>query len=493
MDLSNINEGRKARKKNSLDVSSMMYGKIPPQAKSLEEAVLGTILSHKEAFDIVSEYLRPECFYLEAHQRIFRAMQHMAQSNSNIDLLTVIERLRFTEELDLCGGPFYLSKMVPPIPSSAHIEDHSKIIIQKFIQREIIRIGGEMVGDAYEDSADAFELIEKSEKAITGLNPISKHTYERLDNLLVASMKKIEELMNSDKRLTGVATGLTDLDRLTCGWQQPDLIVLAARPSVGKTCFALNLAMNAARVDKIPVGFFSMEMSKAQLIQRMLSTESRIPLGKISRGQLTVSELEDLYKLGTVPLSKLNIYIDDTPALTIIELRNKARKMVKDNNVKLFFVDYIQLMSGVQNNRADNREQEISKISRDLKGLAKELEVPVIALSQLSREVEKRKEKMPVLSDLRESGAIEQDADIVMFMYRPDYYEIHVNEHGENTNGETLIKFSKHRSGPLDTVRLMANLTIQRFDNFMEVKQLGLNGKPGNPNFNVLPKEENYF
>ncbi|MDQ2719625.1 MAG: replicative DNA helicase [Bacteroidota bacterium] len=469
MDLTNLNKDRKLRRKNgSLEMGTTMFGKVPPQAKELEEAVLGAVMLEKNAFDVIVEILKPECFYVEAHQRIFRAMQGLQQKNSPIDLLTVVEELKFREELDLVGGPFYVTKLTNAVVSSANIEIHARIILQKFIQRELIKISGEIIGDAYEDSTDVFELLDMAESKLFEItNNHLKRDYASIDSVLVKTIQRIEDLRTRQDEITGVPSGFSTLDRITYGWQASDLIVLAARPSVGKTAFALNLARNAALHPTKPtaVAFFSLEMSAAQLVQRILSAESEIWLEKISRGRLEDHEMKQLYKKGIERLSSAPIHIDDTAALNIFELRAKCRRLKNKHNVGLIIIDYLQLMSGTGENRNSNREQEISRISRDLKGLAKELQVPIIALSQLSREVEKRKEgnKMPQLSDLRESGAIEQDADMVIFLYRPEYHDITTNELGESNKGETDIRIAKHRNGQLDTVKLKALLHIQKF------------------------------
>jgi replicative DNA helicase len=446
----------------------MMYGKVPPQAKDLEEAVLGAIMLEKSAFDTVVEILKPECFYVEANQRIFRSMQGLQQKNLPIDLLTVVEELKFREELDLVGGPYYVTRLTNSVVSSANIEAHSRIILQKFIQRELIRISGEIIGDAYEDSTDVFDLLDEAETKLFEItNNHLRRDYASIDTVLVKTIQRIEDLRTRQDEITGVPTGFTTLDRITYGWQPTDLIVLAARPSVGKTAFALNLARNAALHPTKPtsVGFFSLEMSAGQLVQRILSAESEIWLEKIARGRLEEHEMKQLYKKGIERLASAPIHIDDTAALNIFELRAKCRRLKNKHNVGLIIIDYLQLMSGTGENRNSNREQEISRISRDLKGLAKELQVPILALSQLSREVEKRKEgnKMPQLSDLRESGAIEQDADMVMFLYRPEYYDITSNELGESNKGETHVRIAKHRNGQLETIKLKALLHIQKF------------------------------
>src|SRR5215210_7369650 len=416
MDLTNLNKERKTRRKSgSLDLGTMMYGKIPPQAKDLEEAVLGAIMLEKSAFDTVVEILKPDCFYVEANQRIYRAMQGLQQKNSPIDLLTVVEELKFREELDLVGGPYFVTRLTNAVISSANIEAHSRIILQKFIQRELIRISGEIIGDAYEDSTDVFDLLDEAESKLFEItNNHLRRDYASIDTVLVKTISRIEDLRTRQDEITGVPTGFSILDRITYGWQPSDLIILAARPSVGKTAFALNLARNAALHPTKPtaVGFFSLEMSASQLVQRILSAESEIWLEKISRGRLEENEMKQLYKKGIERLASAPIHIDDTAALNIFELRAKCRRLKNKHNVGLIIIDYLQLMSGTGENSNSNREQEISNISRNLKALAKELSVPIIALSQLSRAVETRSagkdgNKMPQLSDLRESGAIE--------------------------------------------------------------------------------------
>lgn len=467
MEFTNINKDRKVRRKSAVDLGSMVFGKIPPQAKELEEAILGAIMLEKSAFDTVVEILKPECFYVEAHQRIYKAMQGLAIKSLPIDLLTVVEELKFREELEFVGGPYFVTKLTNSVVSAANIDAHSRIVLQKFIQRELIRISGEILGEAYEDSTDVFDMLDDAESKLFEItNNHLRRNFDSIDAVLVKTIQRIEDMRNRDEDITGVTSGFPSLDRLTYGWQPTDLIILAARPSVGKTAFALNLARSAAlnKTKPTAVGFFSLEMSSSQLVQRILSAESGIMLEKIARGKLEEHEMKELYKNGIEKLSKAPIFIDDSAALNIFELRAKCRRLKNKHNIGLIIIDYLQLMSGSAD-RNSNREQEISKISRDLKGLAKELQVPIIALSQLSREVEKRKEgnKIPQLSDLRESGAIEQDADMVMFLYRPDYYDITENEHGESVKGETYVKIAKHRNGSLETIKLKGLLHIQKF------------------------------
>lgn len=471
MELTNLNKDRR-RRKQAPDVSAAaLYGKIPPQAQELEEAVLGGILLEKSAFDTVVEILQPECFYTDAHQVIFKSFQTLAEKSMPIDMLTVIEELKFKEQLDLVGGPYYISRLTNTVVSTANIETHARIILQKFIQRELIRISGEIIHDAYEDSTDVFDLLDDSETKMFNItNNYLKKNYEDIGNVLAKAINRIDELRTKTEDISGVPSGFPALDRITYGWQPTDLIIVAARPSVGKTALALNLARNAALHPKkpTPVAVFSLEMSAAQLVQRILSAESEIALEKIARGKMEEYEYQQLLNKGLKRLEPAPIFIDDTAALNIFEFRAKARRLVNKHHVSLIIIDYLQLMSG-SGDRNSNREQEISNISRNLKALAKELNIPIIALSQLSRAVETRKEsKMPQLSDLRESGAIEQDADMVMFIYRPEYYENMMNEHGESTKGETHIKIAKHRNGALDIVKLRALLHIQKFEEWDE-------------------------
>src|ERR671912_1347106 len=393
MDLTNLNKDRKSRRKSSIDLSTMVYGKVPPQAKDLEEAVLGAIMLEKSAFDTVIEILKPECFYVEANQRVYKAMQNLQQKNQPIDILTVVEELKFREELEAVGGPYYVTRLTNAVVSSANIDAHSRIVLQKFIQRELIRISGEIIGDAYEDSTDVFDLLDDAESKLFEItNNHLRKNFDTIDSVLVKTIQRIEDLRHKNEDVSGVPSGFKTLDRITYGWQPTDLIILAARPSVGKTAFALNLARSAALHPTKPtaVAFFSLEMSAGQLVQRILSAESEIWLEKISRGKMEEHEMKQLYARGIQRLSQAPIFIDDTAALNIFELRAKCRRLKNLNNIGLIIIDYLQLMSGTGENRNSNREQEISTISRSLKGLAKELQVPIIALSQLSREVEKR-------------------------------------------------------------------------------------------------------
>ena len=408
-------------------------------------------------------------------------MQGLASKSQPIDILTVAEELRSREELEMVGGPYYVTKLTNTVVSSANIDAHARIVLQKFIQRELIRISGEIIGDAYEDSTDVFDLLDDAESKLFEItNNHLRKDYNSIDTVLVNTIKRIEDLRQRNEDVTGVPSGFTGLDRVTYGWQNSDLIILAARPAVGKTAFALNLARNAVMhpTKPTPVALFSLEMSAGQLVQRILSAESEIWLEKISRGKMEEHEMKQLYAKGIQRLSQAPLFIDDTPALNIFELRAKCRRLKNKHNIGMIIIDYLQLMSGSGDGRNSNREQEISSISRNLKGLAKELNVPIIALSQLSRAVEQRGAKegsrVPQLSDLRESGAIEQDADMVMFLYRPEYYDMNTNAEGENIKGLTEVKIAKHRNGTLETIKLKALLHIQKFTNWDEDPYSGI-------------------
>lgn len=456
---------RKAEKEARVKLDNLVYGRIPPQNIEVEKVILGAILIEKGAFDLASENITEQCFYSEGHQMIFAAMKEVSSQNKVVELHTVFETLHKKGQLDLIGGAFYLTSLTNSVVSTAALEQHCKIILEKFMKRELIKVGAEMVNGGYDDSVDVFDFIDKTEQQVFSVsNSILKKDFLTIQTVGVEVFNRLDALRNSPASFTGVPSGFSDLDRITNGWQSTDLIILAARPSVGKTAFALNLARNAATnaMKKTAVGFFSLEMSASQLVQRIISAESEVPLEQIKTGRVTNDQYTTLLKKWLHKLDSMDIYIDDSAALNIFEFRAKARRMVSKYKVGVIIIDYLQLMSGMRD-RNGNREQEISTISRNLKALAKDLNIPIIALSQLSREVEKRSgKKEPQLSDLRESGAIEQDADMVMFMYRPDYYE-QTNEMGESTNGLTEIKIAKHRNGTLGTIQLRAELAIQKF------------------------------
>lgn len=430
------------------------HGKLPPQAVDLEEAVLGAIMLEKDALASIIDIIRPEAFYKEAHQIIFSAITRLFAKTEPIDILTVTNELKFTGELEVAGGPFYIAQLTNRVASAANTEFHTRIILQKFIQRELIRISSDIIRDAYEDTTDVFNLLDKAENELfsVGENNLRRN-FTDMQSLIRNAVKQIEAAKNSANNFTGVGSGFTELDRVTSGWQPSDLIVIAARPGMGKTAFVLTVARNAAIDFSKPVAIFSLEMSSVQLVTRLISAEAQLPGDKLRKGDLQSYEWQQLN-------SKINnlidapIYIDDTPSLSIFELRAKARRLKAQHNIQMIIIDYIQLMSGGIERGQGNREQEISTISRSLKSLAKELNVPVIALSQLNRSVESRPSKKPMLSDLRESGAIEQDADMVIFIYRPEYYKQDVGAEGENLQGLAEISIAKHRNGALEDVKL---------------------------------------
>lgn len=442
-------------------------GKVPPQATEFEEAVLGAMLLDRDAVTTVIEILKPETFYTDQHQVIFEAMSNLFNESKPIDLLTVTERLRTTGKLELAGGAFYITELTSKVGSSAHIEVHARIIAEKYIMRELIKISNQVIKDAYDETTDVFDLLDRAEQNLFNITENHlKSSYSSMTNLLSQAINEIEKLSKQDNQITGVASGFDELDRMTAGWQPSDLIIVAARPGMGKTSFTLSLARNAAVLGKKPVAFFSLEMSNLQLVNRLISAETELESEKLRKGSLKSHEWQQLInKVGA--LSEAPIFIDDTPGINIFELRAKCRRLKMQHDIQLIIIDYLQLMSGSSgDNRNSNREQEISTISRSLKSIAKELSVPIIALSQLNRSVETRGgDKRPQLSDLRESGAIEQDADMVTFIYRPEYYQIMQDAEGNSTEGIAEIILAKHRNGALATVPLRFVGKYTRFEN----------------------------
>ncbi len=447
------------------DVSSMLFGKIPPQARELEEAVLGAILIEKDAISYVSDILKTDSFYLDAHATIFNAIQYLFGNSQPIDILTVAEELRKTGKLEAIGGAYYLSELTNKVASSANVEYHARIIIQKFIQRELIRISNDIIRDAYEDTTDVFDLLDTAEKRIYEITDKNlRNSVQGIGQLVSKSILQIDGLINRNDGLLedSVPSGYLDLDKMTSGWKATDLVIIAARPSMGKTAFVLNLARNAAVDFNMPVAIFSLEMGAVQLAKRLISLECEIDAQKVANGKMSDQEYAIL-RDKVEKLSSSPIYINDQPAINIYELRAQCRRLQNAHGIKMVIIDYLQLMSG-GGDKGMNREQEISSISRSLKGLAKELNIPVIALSQLNRSVETRGgEKKPQLSDLRESGSMEQDADMVMFLYRPEYYKLDEGKDGVSQKGVAEIIIAKHRNGPVGTVPLRFNNNFGRF------------------------------
>jgi replicative DNA helicase len=455
------------RKTEAGDLSSFVFGKVQPQARDLEEAVLGAMMLEKDAVSLVIDILKPESFYVSAHQSIFKSIGNLFNRSQPVDILTVTEELRKMGELENVGGAFYVSELTNRVASAANVEYHARIISQKFIQRELIRISTEVIKDSYEDTTDVLELLDKAEQNIYNITEKNlRRNYSPLSTLVTKAINQLKKIESDELGLRGVPSGFNALDRLTSGWQNSDLIIVAARPGMGKTSFVLSLARNAAMDFKRPVAFFSLEMSDIQLTSRLLSAESQLPAEKLRAGKLERHEWEQLNsKIDSI--SEAPLFIDDTPALNIFELRAKCRRLKMQHNIQLIIIDYLQLMSGGGSEKGGNREQEISTISRSLKSIAKELDVPVIALSQLSRAVETRGgDKKPQLSDLRESGAIEQDADMVMFIWRPEYYKIDVDADGRPLKGIAELIIAKHRNGAL------ANVQVKFIDRFAKFENL---------------------
>src|SRR6056300_1857910 len=456
------------KKVASPTVINLQQGKIPPQALDLEEAVLGAMLIDKKGVDEVIDLLQPDAFYKAAHQYIFEAIYQLFHDSQPIDLLTVSAELRKVGKLEAVGGEFYLVQLSQRVASSAHIEFHARIILQKFIQRSLIKISNEIIESAYKESTDVFDLLDEAESKLYDVTQGNiKRSSESAQSLVLEAKRKIEEISKQDG-LSGVSTGFEKLDKITSGWQPSDLIIIAARPGMGKTALTLSMARNIAVTKQIPVAFFSLEMSSIQLITRLISSETGLSSEKLRTGKLEDHEWQQL-NVKVTDLEKAPLYIDDTPSLSIFDLRAKARRLASQHGIKLIIVDYLQLMTaGTSQKGGGNREQEISTISRNLKALAKELNVPVIALSQLSRAVETRGgSKRPILSDLRESGAIEQDADIVSFIYRPEYYKIEEWDDDERspTDGQAEFIVAKHRNGGLDNIRLKFVANLGKFEN----------------------------
>ncbi|GGG57921.1 replicative DNA helicase [Croceivirga lutea] len=458
------------RRIDSSKIIPFEKGKIPPQAVDLEEVVLGAMMIDKKGVDEVIDILHEDVFYKDAHKYIYEAIFKLFESSEPIDLLTVSSQLKKDGKLEASGGDFYLIKLTQKVASSAHIEFHARIILQKFIQRSLIKISNEIIEDAYNESTDVFDLLDNAESKLYEVTQGNlKRSAETAQNLVIQAKKKIEEISNKEG-LSGIPSGFDKLDKLTSGWQPSDLIIVAARPGMGKTALTLSMARNIAVNSNIPVAFFSLEMSSVQLITRLISSETGLSSEKLRTGKLEKHEWEQL-NVKVKSLEKAPLFIDDTPSLSIFDLRAKARRLASQHGIRMIVIDYLQLMTAGGSQKGGNREQEISTISRNLKALAKELNVPVIALSQLSRAVETRGgSKRPILSDLRESGAIEQDADIVSFIYRPEYYKIDEwdDEERTPTQGQAEFIVAKHRNGGLENIRLKFIGALGKFDNLEE-------------------------
>jgi len=454
---------------NRLSMIHSGMGKLPPQALELEEALLGSILLNKESFGIASEIITSDCFYKDSHQKIFKACENMFNKSQPIDLLTVPVELRLMGDLEMIGGAYALVELTSYVSREVDIEFCARIIYQKFLQREMIRVSTETISQAYEDTTDVFDLIEKNQSDVFGLAVVgNKKEILGIDSLVTDCIDYLKT--PSVNGLTGIGTGFKDIDKVTGGWQNSDLIIIAARPAMGKTAFVLNVAKNACLQYNVPTLFFSLEMSAKQLTHRIVADESNVMYERIKHKTLSFHEI-DVLKTDIKKLSQSKLFIDDTPTLNPYDFRVKARRMKQKHGIGLIVIDYLQLMEGgIKSKQNGNREQEISQISRSLKQVAKELDIPVIALSQLSRAVESRQggSKRPQLSDLRESGSIEQDADMVGFLYRPEYYNILEDSEGRSTVGLCELIFQKNRAGVCDTVKLDFNGAYMRFKDWNE-------------------------
>jgi replicative DNA helicase len=457
------------RARNSVLKTITEHGKLQPQAIDLEQAVLGAMMLEKNAVTDAIDILNESSFYDIKHATIFEAMHKLIALSQPIDLLTVINKLKKEGELEKAGGVVYISQLTNRIASAAHVAYYSRIITQKFVQRELIRISTLIFNDAFEETTDVFELLNKAELELFKISQNNmKKNVDTMKNIVPLAIEEIQNASQNSDGISGVPTGFRELDKITAGWQRSDMIVLAARPGMGKTAFVLSMARNSAIDYGMPVAIFSLEMSSVQLVKRLISSETKIDADKLRKGNLTEADWVQLNvrinKLSTAP-----IFIDDTAGISVFDLRTKCRRLKLEHNIEIIIIDYLQLMSSGEKNSGNsgNRVQEISTISRSIKEIAKELNVPIIALSQLSRSVELRGgDKRPMLSDLRESGAIEQDADIVSFIYRPEYYQINQNEEGESNLGVGEIIIAKHRNGSLGTVRLKFIGQYARFENF---------------------------
>jgi len=473
--MENLGQNKDSKRKKNVrtlaDIQSIIgQGRLQPQAVDVEEAVLGALMLEQDALNSVIDILKPEFFYKESHQRIYSSIINLFAKSEPVDILTVTNELKRSGELEQIGGAYYITQLTQRVASGANIEFYSRILSQKYIQRELIKIASQIEQEAYSETTDVLELLDRAERDLLMIGEKNfRSDYSEMQTLISQAIKDIEAAKSHKDGLSGVGSGFTNLDRLTSGWQKSNLIILAARPSMGKTAFALSMARNIAVDFNKAVAFFSLEMSAVELVTRLISSESNVPAEKLKKGSLTNYEWDAVTnKINN--LIEAPIYIDDTPAISIFELRAKCRRLKQKHNIQMVFIDYLQLMQGSAEAKG-NREQEISTISRQLKALAKELNIPILALSQLSRAVETRGgTKKPILSDLRESGAIEQDADIVLFIYRPEYYKIEEDNKG-STRGKADIIIAKHRNGPTDEVRLRFINHLAKFTDDDEIDQ----------------------
>jgi len=438
----------------------------PPYSEDAEQAVIAAMLLDQDAILRAGEHVDDTMFYREGHRRIFRAMVSLSERGDVVDPLTLAEELSRHGDLDASGGKDYIGFLVDAVPTAANVEYHARIVKEKALQRRLIETATSIISDAYEGKSTAAELLDEAEQKIFAVSEQrGTQGFMRIKELLWPTMERIEELQRGGKTITGVASGFADLDELTTGFQPSDLVIVAARPSMGKTALVLNMAQYAAIESSVPVAVFSLEMSKESLVQRMLTSEARIDSQLLRKGMLRDEDFPRLARAAGL-LNSAPIWIDDSPGITLLEMRSKARRLKADSNIGLVIVDYLQLIQGPTD--SESRQQEISQISRSLKALAKELRVPVVALSQLSRAPEQRAgdSKRPQLSDLRESGAIEQDADLVMFIYRQEVYDGPTDKDGNSLEGRAELIIGKQRNGPIGIVNLHFHKSYTRFENY---------------------------
>ncbi|MEO1448304.1 MAG: replicative DNA helicase [Bacteroidota bacterium] len=482
--------GKDRGKVRKLEQAGLAGAKLPPQALDMEEAVLGALLLEKDALHRIMDIVKPNMFYKDANQQIFECVLELFQNSEPIDILTVKNGLRQKGVLEQTGGAFYLTELTSRVASAANIEYHARVIAEKFILRELIRISGEISTQAFDETTDVFGLLDTAEQSLFEVSETNlRRNYMGMPELVIKTLERLEEMRGQDSSVVGIPSGIGDLDKMTAGWQKTDMVIIAARPAMGKTALTLTLARNAAVRFGEPVAFFSLEMAAVQLTQRLICSESELDAQKVRTGQLEDYEWKQLItRVGS--LSKANIFIDDTPGLSIWDLRAKCRRLKAEKNISMVIIDYLQLMTG-NASKGGNREQEIAGISRSLKEIAKELDVVMIALSQLSRAVESRGgDKRPVLSDLRESGSIEQDADMVMFLYRPEYYGFESDDDGNSTLGMAELIIAKQRNGPTGSVKMQF---IGKYGKFTDWNAGGIPDVPaiGGGNTITLPSRMN--
>lgn len=489
--------GRGKSSLNTTDNLTEIYGKSEPKNIDLECAVLGALLIQSDAIYSITDILNSASFFDNRHQEIFISLTNLGIKNHPIDILTVAQELKSRNKLDEIGGTAYLTSLTDRVATTAHLEYHSRIIQQKFIQRELIKSAAEIQKRSYNEDEDIEDLINFAEAEIFNISEGNIKSETKQINILVSDvMDQINEAAKNKNKLLGVPSGFSDIDRITSGWQPSDLVIIAARPSMGKTAFVLSMARNMTVDYNRPVAFFSLEMSSVQLIHRLISAEAEIPSDKLKRGDL-ISEEWELLENKLNNLTKAPMFIDETPAISIFEFRAKCRRLVRNHQIQAIIIDYLQLMTTNSDLRS-NRQEEVSTISRTLKAIAKELKIPIIALSQLNRAVETRsKDKRPQLSDLRESGAIEQDADMVIFIHRPEYYGLTQDAEGNSLIGVAEIIIAKHRNGATGSKYLKFRnefAKFSEFDNLTETIKFSSKMNESDDNERYIPDEyNNYF